>query len=306
MLSSKNPNIKVLGRRSHTKASEEYVSVRFTYDQEEVSWDIPIEYRRTGVALSDKTDEEIVQYIEEVYDLCQPSKWPEFKKAAKKYWDANNAAVTREFFDVLVSSFTWKSVKNDLPNNPNWARRIQDIKECGFTLATNTSMAESAAGANSTHLLLIPIPQGGASGYETWSPQLRDRIIQVLGGVDVFEGKAVKKDSLLPDHKFPEIRWDNETRRTSLDDLTDDEIRRDFQLLNNQRNQQKREICRQCFQSGTRGAYQGIEFFYQGEVEWNVEIPKRGKEAESGCVGCAWYDMDKWRKSLNQKIEGDQ
>lgn len=303
MLISRNKNVKILGRRLHTKASEEYVAVVFTYGSKKVNWDIPIEYRRTGVFLGDKPDEDIVSYIDEIYEICNPNKWSDFKKESKKYWDSNNAAVTREFFDILVGDFSWKSVKHDLPQNPNWARRIQDIKECGFTIATNTSMQESGSNINSTHLLLLPIPQGGASGYETWSTELKERIIRVLGGIDAFEGKVVKKDSLLPDHKFPEIRWDGETRRNSLEDLTDEEIVHDFQLLNNQRNQQKREVCRQCYQSGSRGTYLGIDFFYAGDKNWQIDIPRRGKDAEAGCEGCAWYDMNKWREALNKSLK---
>jgi hypothetical protein len=72
----------------------------------------------------------------------------------------------------------------------------------------------------------------------------------------------------------------------------------DFQLLTNQRNQQKREVCRHCYQTGKRGLIYGIPFFYKGSIDWNRSIPQRGKEAEKGCVECAWYDIERWRKEL--------
>ena len=54
-----NPNIKLFnGRFYNTKASEEYVHVKFTYPDIKSVWDgwIPVEYRRTGVSIpeSDK------------------------------------------------------------------------------------------------------------------------------------------------------------------------------------------------------------------------------------------------------------
>lgn len=44
-----NPPIRVLGERKHSKASEKYVDVIFTYgDGSKWEGSVPIEYRRTG------------------------------------------------------------------------------------------------------------------------------------------------------------------------------------------------------------------------------------------------------------------
>lgn len=115
--------------------------------------------------------------------------------------------------------------------------------------------------------------------------------------------KQQKKEGLLPDHKFSEIRWNDETKRETLENLTDREILRDFQLLSNQRNQQKREICRNCYQTGKRGTIYGIPFFYEGTENWDSSIPKNGKSAEKGCIGCAWYDIERWRQELIKKLK---
>lgn len=148
---------------------------------------------------------------------------------------------------------------------------------------------------------MIPLKRGGITGYETWSPQLLKRILKVLDNYDSFEAKQIQ-NGLLPDHKFPEIRWDEDTQRSSLEELTDEEIRHDFQLLNNQRNQQKREVCRSCAQTGQRGLIYGINFFYKGTNFWDTSIIEKGKEAEKGCVGCPWYDIEIWRAELLQKL----
>ena len=72
---------------------------------------------------------------------------------------------------------------------------------------------------------MLPIERGGniGNGYETWSPALRKRIIRVLGGIDVYE--LVSNPHCLPDHKFSEIRWDDDTKAENPDTMTDDEIR---------------------------------------------------------------------------------
>lgn len=298
--------IEILGRRNHSKASERYVDVIFHYDQLSADWSIPIEYRRTGTDFSASSDLEVTSYLNTVYEKCNPKNWDEFNKAQAVFWASKpRAETTFSFFKILAESFSWKSVKHDLPANPNHARRIQDLKEFGFTLATDTNMTHEPSGDKCTHILLIPLPRGGITGYETWSPALRNRIIRVLRSIDAYEGSKGNVNGLLPDHKFPEIRWDKDVRRPDLTQLTDDEIKSDFQLMTNQRNQQKREVCRKCFQTGERGNIFGVKYYSAGTSTWSPAIPRQGKQAEAGCLGCGWYDIASWRESLNGEISDE-
>ena len=128
------------------------------------------------------------------------------------------------------------------------------------------------------------------------------KALKALNHINAYELSTANKAGLLPDHKFPEIRWDVETRVENPETMSNMEINEKFQLLDNQRNQQKREVCRSCFQTGKRGIIFGIKYFYEGDENWNKDIPKIGKEAEKGCIGCAWYDITTWRKSLNKTL----
>lgn len=323
-------------RRAHAKASEEYIDVMFEYpaarmeDGASISYSqidsnhsssplglpnttgvsdtsnaidrwhgsIPIKYRRTGTDLN--SDEEIGGHIEQAYEACRPENRQKWLADQANFWATKSRAdVTKEFFDAL-STFSWCCVSCDFPANPNWARRTQDLKEFGYTLATHTARYCETCAANRTHLLLVPLPRGGQTGYETWSPTLRARMVRILGGFDAYEGKPAQH--LLPDHKFPEIRWDAETRRDSLEHLTDDQIRKQFQLVTNQRNQQKREVCRSCFQTGIRGFPFGIKFYYRGSESWPTSIPRTGSRAEEGCIGCGWHDLNAWRKAALERL----
>lgn len=292
------------GSRYHSKASEKYVDVTFYYDGNvEFETSIPIEYRRTGTLIEDA---DVDVYLLKIYDEVNPKNWEEWNKSQTEFWASKaGAGVTKSFFDELCKNFSWCCVSCTLPSNPNWARRIQDLKEFGYTIATNTNRPCSKCKKNTTQLILSPIKRGGVTGYETWSPELRNKIISTLKAFDAYEGKLMRKEGLLPDHKFPEIRWDLETKRHSLEHLTEEDIRKDFQLLSNQRNQQKREVCRACYQTGSRGIVHGIPFFYSGGPNWDEKIPKTGKGAEKGCVGCAWYDIDKWRNELTKKLNSN-
>jgi hypothetical protein len=285
---------------SHSKASERYLDATFSYPTLKWRLGLPIEYRRTGLFL--ETIDEVREYLSAAYGYCNPNKWENWKETQVTFWRGKpGASVTRPFFKALLT-FKWTCQGCQLPANPNWARRTQDIKEFGYTIATRTAQCTRKCGKKTTHLQLLPIPRLGATGYETWSADLRARIVSVLDGYDAFEGRKMKAESLLPDHKFPEIRWDQDTKRSSLEHLTEKEIKEDFQLISNQRNQQKREACRTCYQTGHRGYPLEIEFFYSGNMEWPENVPKRGKAAEKGCIGCGWHDLGKWRRELVKKL----
>ena len=296
---NKNINIVERNRKKHSKASEEYLHVRFNYPSG--VWDgwVPIEYRRTGVSIKEGETDKLFTHLNTVYEQMNPANFNFWLKKQEKFWkeEKPNAGTTKAFFDSLIKG-GWQCVECTLPKNPNWARRIQDLKEFGYTLATDTKRYCPHCKANKTHLLLLPIERGSSSGngYETWSPTLRKRIIQVLGSIDVYEGTY--SAHCLPDHKFSEIRWDEGTKDSNPDTMSDNEIKAKFQLLTNQRNQQKREVCRTCFQTGRRGQIYGIPFYYSGNEMWDKSIPQKGKLAEKGCIGCPWYDIAEWKQQL--------
>lgn len=289
--------------RHHLKASEKYIDVTFKYDSFNYNTSIPLEYRRTGTSIEDK---DIDAYLEQVYQELNPKNRDQWKKEQISFWATKpNASITKSFFDKLIETFDWTCVNCSLPQNPNWARRTQDLKDFGYTISTKWTDLCPKCGNRCTQLIIIPIKRGGINGYETWSKELRQRIIKVLKSYDSYEAKYIPKESLLPDHKFPEIRWDEYTKRQSLENLSDQEIIRDFQLLSNQRNQQKREVCRNCFQSNKRGIIYGIKYFYSGNEDWNPSFPKIGKESEKGCFGCGWYDIQAWRNSLTKVLSAN-
>ena len=293
--------IKILSEREHSKASERYVDVVFTYPDTDQTWEgsVPIEYRRTGILA--ETPEEIATVVQVAYEAMEPSNRIRWLQKQEHFWSESNKPVTSQFFNAL-KTFEWTCQRCSLPQNPNWARRTQDIKELGYTIATDTKKFCKNCQLNTTHLILLAIPRGGVSGYENWDPKLRNRILRVLEYLDVYENRISRSYSLLPDHKFPEIRWGDDTRQQNLRDMSEEQIKAKFQLLSNQRNQQKREVCRNCFQTGQRGTLFGISYFYEGDASWSSAIPLKGKAAEQGCCGCGWYDMKKWRESLNRHL----
>lgn len=287
--------------RHHGKASEVYAEVKFKFDNNSIYSTIPYYYRRTGLFI--ETEEELIEYLIFIKKYFTPQAKEKFVNTYTQYStkELKGKKTTKPFFDKLLN-LEWNSVKYDLPNNPNWARRIQDIKELGFTLATDTNRVIKGKNEKGTHILLVPIPKGRKTGYETFSSKFKSRAIKLLGARNEYDlvGGNIKR--LITDHKFPEIRWNADTKTENPDDMSEKKIISKFQLLDNQRNLQKREVCRKCFQTNKRGTLFGINFFYEGSEDWSSEIPKTGKEAEKGCIGCGWYDIRKWRDSINNEL----
>ncbi len=305
MKTSLNSNITFIGNNPiiNSKASETYVSVRFTYSNS--SWEgyVPIEYRRTGTSIDFNNKDLLNNYLNSVYNDMNPDKLDAWKREQEAFWKTKpKANTTKEFFDKLIEG-GWKCGACEMPRNPNPQRRIQDLKEFGYTVATNLAHYCPNCGKNTSQRILLPIPRGGntGNGYETWSSALRKRIISLLDNYDVYE--CTTTPHCLPDHKFSEIRWDDNTKSENPDTMSDADIKQKFQLMTNQRNQQKREVCRSCFQTGKRGVAYGIPYFYEGNENWDNTIPIKGKNAEQGCIGCAWYDLAVWRERLLKELK---
>lgn len=286
-------NIIVRELIDNNKASETYVRTTFVQD-DGFSWDTVVPYVDRRAGLNIETEEELAEYLISIK--------PYFRKEAMENWKKQElkrgligGSVTPLFFDVLLS---FKEEFENFPINPNSARRIQDIKDAGYTLAS----VPRPGGLKGYNRILLPIPLHAEMGYETFTPQFKARVIRLLRERNAFEARVTAKKALIPDHKFSEVRWDDETKAENSMDMTDAEIIQKFQLLDNQRNQQKREICRRCFQEGIRGTIYGIKYFYEGDEFWDPNIPKVGKAAEKGCIGCPWYDIELWRKMLNKHI----
>ena len=286
-------DLKVVGFFDHTKASERYVIVSSFESKSWREWYLPFYYRRTNVRID--TLAELVEFIRSRRSFLSEKTVAAFKSAMKVRGAeiiGKGANVTLPIFSKLLANCgEW--VWNKDFENPNPQRRIQDIKECGFTIATKIE-------GRQTYHMLLPFDVVKAPTYETIPSRVRKAIFAALGGIDAFSGCAARI-SVLPDHKFPEIRWEKDTAESN-ERLSEGDMRDKFQLVPEWVNQAKREVCRKCFQTGVRGKLNGIDFFYHWGEKWPSHVPTTGTAAKVGCMGCFWYDMVAWRNALNKII----
>lgn len=135
-------------------------------------------------------------------------------------------------------------------------------------------------------------------------PDLVERILEFYSYTDVIEQRQRAAHELVIDHRFPMERWGQQEPSNDVF-MSDTEIQRKFQLLkkdsSGNHNLLKSRSCENCIKTGQRGTPLGIRFWYQGGEAWSSPH-QRGVEAEEGCIGCGWYDFEKWREALNQKL----
>lgn len=278
----------------HAKASERYVILSISDGSASKEWYLPYCYRRTNVRIDSAA--ELVDYVRRCISLLSKERIAAFKGAMgarAKTLLGENANVTLPIFRKLFDNCgEW--VWNKQFKNPNPQRRIQSLKEAGFTLATKME-------GRRTYHSLLPFDVVKAPAYEVISAKARRAIFKALGGIDAYSGKPAPM-SALPDHKFPEIRWSAGVEESN-ENLSEGAMRDKFQLVSERINQEKREVCRRCFQTGARGKLNGIDYFYHGDDRWPAGVPTVGPAAKVGCHGCFWFDMSEWRRSLNRLLK---
>jgi hypothetical protein len=139
------------------------------------------------------------------------------------------------------------------------------------------------------------------------SDKLAKRIFTYYKNKDPISGRELKNKHCVPDHRFPRLRW-GESELTHEDDISEKDLREKFQLLkfvkdDSNDNLLKSRACEKCKKTGKRGKIMDIDFYYDGTDEnWPKGVPEEGKEAEEGCKGCGWYDVEKWKKELNKEL----
>lgn len=118
----------------------------------------------------------------------------------------------------------------------------------------------------------------------------RKRILSLLDMTDAFSGASISSTPEI-DHKVPWTRLDNDIDASSL---SDDEIKRHFQLLTREHNLLKDRMCGHCKINNIRPPFFGLHFWYEGDEHYL-----------GTCVGCGWYDGAKWKEELNKVLNED-
>ncbi len=214
-----------------------------------------------------------------------------FEVLEDQQWHCRNHSYIHIASGQIAGSGGIQGLRRGTPKRPGIIieHQSRDCPECGNRHHHDRWIGEFTSGL---HMAGVPI-------------SLLRRAYTVLGKRDVVDNTERSINELTLDHKLPLKRWNETTSKhqTDYQNMTDSDIKELFQLLkksngNVSHNLLKSRACEHCFETGERGTPFGIRYFYSGTAEW------KGKDEYDprGCLGCGWYDVEKWRESLNRHL----
>ena len=181
---------------------------------------------------------------------------------------------------------------NSGSNQP--AAIFREIKKMGYLFEEvspnrwGRTMFCPVCNQNRTHYRLLSVtPLVDEKPRCTITTKQRERVLRLLKGRDAFSGASITSTAEV-DHKKPWSRLDQDI---DIATLTDDQVKEHFQLLTREHNLLKDRACQHCIKSGKRPPLFGISFWYAGDETYN-----------DTCVGCGWYDGEKWKMELNNLL----
>ncbi|MHC4648267.1 MAG: restriction endonuclease [Planctomycetota bacterium] len=177
---------------------------------------------------------------------------------------------------------------------------VVGLPQHGFRIENRTIYCDTC-GDKTVHLKLMSTEPESASFVRLQLPgQLRRRVLKHYRNVEAITLREMVANQLEVDHRFPQVRWS--TDESYDPDMSEEELESKFQLLTRQHNLWKSRYCERCAQTGERGTFIGINFFYEGGQWWDAQYESC---EERGCGGCFWYNPELWRQALN-KLIGDR
>ncbi len=280
------------------------IKAYFLYNGETVERFIPVfvgtKYGCLGDFDSIRDDEtlerriDFQRYLLEKYNDLSPDNIRKWKECVSKLHQKNTKVDMA--FRKLLKNLDKKVLAYSLvEGSTNPQKIIQGLRNEGFCIITERS--------HDTYVRLVSGIKLASFENELIPLSLRRRVLDFYNCVDALSGEKLSEKLLIVEHKFPEERWQGRSAETN-ENMTDEEIKKKFQLLTGQYNMVKREACKKCGVTQMRQTPFGINYFYEGDETWDC-INQFGEDAEQGCIGCGWYDVAKWKELLNIALEND-
>ena len=209
-------------------------------------------------------------------------------------------------FDTM-SDLEWHCTKCELESAQ--AKTWQVWRQKGIQLATDESgnwfkrLFCSNCGKTTIHRGLASLELLEDTRVRAGIPQKLARRIKETYSYQ----EAVLLRKLLPrqleiDHRFPQVRWGQDEEPHDVN-MSAADIKAKFILLNRSHNLLKSRYCERCVDTGRRGQFPGVEYWYEGDGNWDSSIDPND---ERGCEGCFWYDPYRWREELNRLLKQAQ
>lgn len=294
-----NENIVLLSEFTQEKMEDRFIEVIFNYENTRWHGVLPIFILYQGFEITD--DKDLDNFAINAYELLHPKNRNNWLNDSEKYWSDKQHGPTYNVLKALESGNWECRVCGPVPQvNPQPSARLRDLKKMGYIISSKRTHCY-CCNKTTMHDILVLLPRidndSSAKGRTAISENLKKRIKSLLNYREVCFNVIRTEKELIIDHKFPSQRWTT-SESENPDSMTDSQITKKFQLLSNQTNLWKSRYCDRCVSEGLRGDFMGITWFYEGTQYWQG----KNKSDEYGCVGCPWYDLEKWKNELSKKL----
>ncbi|MFA1609832.1 hypothetical protein [Halobellus rubicundus] len=218
---------------------------------------------------------------------------------ATRDWNPSNEGTKRAATFETLADCEWHCSACELPSSQP-AKDIQMLRKEGFEFVQNTGQGqgdyrhcETCEATTFHRKLKYPFPTQQSITRQEMPDSFKRRVRDLYDHRDAFDGSS-PSTTLEVDHRVPEVRWE-ESESFDYESMSDAEVKAHFQLLSRKHNLLKSRKCESCVETGTRPPFLEIEYYYEGDEEYDDEI---------GCVGCGWYNPQAWRAALHEELEG--
>lgn len=247
--------------------------------------------------LESALEQELMERTEE--DRFELTDWGERAEEFVSQVDWNPSSLNTKkgrTFNVL-SDCEWHCSECELSGSQP-AAYIRDFTDEGFEFVSKSGAGAvdrrhcESCGEITTHRKMkYPFPSAKPITRQEMPESFKQRVRDLYDNQDAFNLSSPGGTPEV-DHRKPRIRW-SESEDFDYENMTDAEVRENFQILSSKNNLLKSRKCEACVETGNRPKFHGIDFYYAGGEKYEEDI---------GCEGCGWYNAHKWRRELNNLI----
>ncbi|MFB6197302.1 MAG: hypothetical protein ABEI52_03385 [Halobacteriaceae archaeon] len=231
-------------------------------------------------------------------DLALTERGERIHEYATKDWNPSSPDTKRGRTFEILSDGEWHCLSCEFPSSQP-AKDIQMFRKEGFEFVQESGQGyganrycENCEDTQFHRKLKYPFPTERSITRQEMPDSFKRRVRDLYDGKDAFDQSS---PSMTPevDHRKPEIRWD-ESEDLDFENMSDEEIKENFQILSRKNNLLKSRKCEQCVETGERPPFFGVEFYYEGGKEYEDAV---------GCEGCGWYNPHEWRRQHNELVK---
>ena len=129
---------------------------------------------------------------------------------------------------MILSDQEWHCGKHDLPGTQP-AKAIQIINQHGYLVEKSTRYCQVCNDKTVHRRLVSKEPKKPSINRILISNNLRKRVLSLYNNTESVTLRQMTAELLEVDHRFPQVRWSHD--EILPDYMSDDEIRKHFQLL---------------------------------------------------------------------------